>query len=65
MSEWVEQIAVWKEQGLQKLYFYVHQNIEEASPLLSAYFIEKLNKKLSVEIHIPMMMNDNRGELYK
>ncbi len=46
LDEWVERIAVWKEQGLEELDFFVHQNVEKESPLLSAYFIEKLNKKI-------------------
>ncbi|MGZ5272915.1 MAG: DUF72 domain-containing protein, partial [Kaistella sp.] len=45
LDDWIERIKVWKEEGLEKLYFFVHQNIEKASPLLSAYFIENLNKE--------------------
>ena len=53
LDDWIERIALWKEQGLKKLYFFVHQHIEEASPLLSAYFIEKLNKKIGTTLTIP------------
>ncbi len=53
LDDWIERIAEWKEQGLQKLYFFVHQHIEEASPLLSAYFIEKLNAKIGTNLVIP------------
>lgn len=53
LDEWVERIKSWREQGLQKLYFFVHQNIEEASPLLSAYFIKKLNSSLGLSIRGP------------
>ncbi|WP_304344503.1 DUF72 domain-containing protein [Chryseobacterium koreense] len=55
LDDWLERLAKWKEEGLQNLYFFVHQNIEKASPLLSAYFIEKFNKEFEVEIHIPEM----------
>src|SRR5437868_9669280 len=41
LDEWVERIASWKEQGLKELCFFVHQNVEKESPLLSAHFIEK------------------------
>lgn len=53
LDEWVEHIAVWKNQGLKELYFFVHQNIEKESPLLSAYFIEKLNKKIGANLPVP------------
>lgn len=53
LDEWVERIASWKKQGLKELYFFVHQNVEKESPLLSAYFIEKLNRKIGTELRIP------------
>ena len=53
LDEWVDRVAAWKSQGLQQLNFFVHQNIEKESPLLSAYFIEKLNKKLGTDLQIP------------
>ncbi|MDN3594095.1 DUF72 domain-containing protein [Zunongwangia endophytica] len=53
LDDWLERIGEWHEQGLKELYFYVHQNLEEASPLLSAYFIEKFNKKFGTDIVIP------------
>ena len=55
LDDWIERIKAWKEEGLEKLYFFVHQNIEKASPLLSAYFIENLNKEFGTSIHIPEM----------
>lgn len=53
LDPWVDRIAKWKKEGLKQLYFFVHQNHELASPLLSAYFIEKLNKKIGSDLHIP------------
>mgnify|MGYP001227756321 CR=1 FL=1 len=53
LDEWLGRIEEWHEMGLKNLYFFVHQNVEEASPLLSAYFIEKFNKKFNTEIKIP------------
>ncbi len=53
LDEWVDRVATWKSQGLQQLNFFVHQNIEKESPLLSAYFIEKLNKKIGTDLQIP------------
>lgn len=55
LDDWLERIKTWKAEGLEKLYFFIHQNVEKASPLLSAYFIENLNNELGTEIHIPEM----------
>ncbi len=55
LDDWLERIKLWKKEGLKNLYFFVHQNVELASPLLSAYFIEKVNAEFGTEIHIPVM----------
>ncbi|MGB8704014.1 MAG: DUF72 domain-containing protein [Gillisia sp.] len=57
LDEWVERLEKWYELGLKNLYFFVHQNIEKSSPLLSAYFIEKLNSRFNLEIKIPQTLN--------
>ncbi|MDF2437396.1 MAG: hypothetical protein K0Q95_1772 [Bacteroidota bacterium] len=54
LDPWIDRISKWKKAGLKELYFFVHQNVEVESPLLSAYFIEKLNKKLGVKLHVPV-----------
>jgi uncharacterized protein YecE (DUF72 family) len=56
LNDWIERIATWKEQGLRELYFFVHQNVELESPLLSAYFIERLNKKIGTDLAIPQTL---------
>ena len=53
LDEWVDRLYQWKELGLKKLHFFVHQNIELESPLLSAYFIKKLNERLKLSLPIP------------
>lgn len=55
LDQWVERIAKWKKAGMRKLNFFVHQNVEKESPLLSAYFIEKLNKKIGTNLQIPKL----------
>ena len=57
LDQWAERIASWKDQGLTELNFFVHQNLEKESPLLSAYFIEKLNKKLGTDLQIPKTLD--------
>ncbi len=53
LDEWVRRISQWKKAGLQKLFFFVHQNVEEESPALAAHFIERLNKKIGTTLPIP------------
>ncbi|PSL22689.1 DUF72 domain-containing protein [Dyadobacter jiangsuensis] len=53
LDDWFERLKLWIEEGIQNIYFFVHQNHEEASPLLSSYLIQKLNKELGMELQVP------------
>lgn len=53
LDDWVERLKFWKDQGMEKLYFFVHQNMEKESPMLSAHFIKKLNQELGTDLDIP------------
>lgn len=53
LDEWIVTLKKWKEAGLQKLYFFIHQNVELESPLLAARFIQNLNRGLGTDLHIP------------
>lgn len=53
LDDWVHRIAQWREEGLQQLFFFVHQNIELESPLLASHFIGKLNAALGLSLKIP------------
>lgn len=53
LEDWIERIAEWKDQGLEKLYFFVHQNIEKESPLLSERFIDSFNKRFGFDLKLP------------
>jgi len=53
LDDWIERIAAWKSKGLAELYFFIHQNTEKESPLLAAYFIERLNKKIGTDLKVP------------
>jgi uncharacterized protein YecE (DUF72 family) len=64
LDDWVERIADWKKQGLENLYFFVHQNVELSSPLFSAYFTKKLNKALGTDLKIPVMANQSSPSLF-
>ncbi|WP_037321721.1 DUF72 domain-containing protein [Salegentibacter sp. Hel_I_6] len=53
LDDWIDKLEEWKKEGLENVYFFIHQNIEEASPLLSAYFIKKFNERFKTDIKIP------------
>ena len=55
LEDWLERLTKWKNEGLKDVFFFVHQNIEKASPLLSAHFIKKMNEKWDTKIHVPEM----------
>lgn len=64
LEDWVEKLDHWKKKGLKNIHFFVHQNMELASPLLSAHFIAKLNEKLGTNLQIPKTGNDSGPKLF-
>lgn len=57
LDEWVTRLKTWKEQGLKRVNFFVHQNIEMESPLLSTYLVKKLNSDLKLNMHVPAALS--------
>jgi len=50
---WVDRIKNWVEQGLHKLYFFVHEPDDTFAPDMASYFIEQLNQKVGTELTLP------------
>lgn len=53
LDDWMVRIKKWRKEGLQKLYFFVHQNVELESPLLATHFIEAMNKAFKLSLALP------------
>ena len=53
LDDWVDRLEYWVSLGLKEIDFFVHQNMELESPLLAAYFIEKMNERLNLDLKIP------------
>ncbi|NMH88275.1 DUF72 domain-containing protein [Flavivirga algicola] len=53
LDDWVKRLKFWKDSGIKEIDFFIHQNIEKESPLLSAYFIKKLNSELGYALTVP------------
>ncbi|MEM9001290.1 MAG: DUF72 domain-containing protein [Bacteroidota bacterium] len=53
LDDWTQRLRVWKDRGLRHIHFFVHQNHELESPLLSAYLIDNLNRELGCKLQLP------------
>ncbi|MCB0495234.1 MAG: DUF72 domain-containing protein [Cyclobacteriaceae bacterium] len=53
LDDWVKRIGEWIDKGIDEINFFVHQNMEKSSPLLSAYFIEQLNMQYGYKLKVP------------
>ena len=58
LGEWTDRLKDWKEQGVKHVNFFVHQNVEMESPLLSAHLIKQMNTELKTDLHIPQTLSD-------
>ncbi len=59
LDDWIKRLKTWKDLGINHIHFFVHQNVEKESPLLSKYFITKLNEQLNTELSLPNHSTDN------
>ncbi len=64
LDAWVEKLSNWEQIGLRNIHFFVHQHMELESPLLSSYFIAKLNAKLGCNLQIPKTLHNSDGTLF-
>lgn len=46
INDWVIRLKQWLNQGLEKVYFFLHQHDETDTPLIADYTIEQFNKHL-------------------
>jgi uncharacterized protein YecE (DUF72 family) len=64
IEDWVLRLEDWSRKGLKNIHFFVHQNMELESPLVSVHFIAELNKKLGCNLRIPKTLNDSGPTLF-
>jgi uncharacterized protein YecE (DUF72 family) len=50
VDEWINRIKSWSNQGIEKVYFFMHQHVEIHSPELCKYVIDELNKKCGTNL---------------
>ena len=50
LTDWTKRLKIWKKQGLQNVFVFMHQSVKEKFPVLPAYFIKELNKEFKVNL---------------
>ncbi len=63
VDEWIGRIAEWQKQGLQAVYFFLHQHDEKDTPVLGDYTVNKINEVLGVQLARPQFVNQP-GQLF-
>lgn len=58
IDDWVQRIRQWMDQGIEKVYFFMHQHEELHSPELSLYLIQQLNKHCGTSIPEPEFVKE-------
>lgn len=53
LDAWVNRLESWAQNGIKQIDFFIHQNEERESTILSAHFIKKLNARLGLDLHVP------------
>jgi len=53
IDEWVDRLSDWTENGLNSIYFFLHQHDEKDTPILADYTIKKLNERLGTTLAEP------------
>ncbi|WP_448528836.1 DUF72 domain-containing protein [Raineya sp.] len=59
LDEWIWQISQWQKQGLQSLYFFLHEPDNILAPEIALYFIEKLNLTCRTNLPLPKFFDKN------
>ncbi|WP_316753409.1 DUF72 domain-containing protein [Pedobacter gandavensis] len=65
IEEWVKRIKIWLDQGLEKVYFFLHQHDEKDTPILANYTIKAFNKYLGSQLPEINFLGDQNGEITK
>jgi uncharacterized protein YecE (DUF72 family) len=59
IDDWAQRLADWIKQGLQSVYFFIHQSQEQQTPELIRYLIDQLNEHAQLNIPQPTLVRDH------
>ena len=63
IDEWIQRIKLWIANGLEELYFFMHQHDETDSLALSIYFTNEINKHLNLQVPVPKMIIEEKPSI--
>lgn len=55
IDTWIAQIDAWLQQGLESLYFFLHEPNNILAPDIALYFVEKLMTKTGISLKTPII----------
>ncbi|MEX0966778.1 MAG: DUF72 domain-containing protein [Bacteroidia bacterium] len=53
IDDWFKRLKQWIAGGVQEINFFIHQNLEKESPLLSAKLVKRFNEELGYDLPLP------------
>lgn len=60
LDSWIDRLHNWIENGMEEVYFFMHQPHELHTPEMSVYFIEALNKAAGLHVPPPQLIRSER-----
>jgi uncharacterized protein YecE (DUF72 family) len=61
VDEWVQRIKKWMEEGIENVFFFMHQHEEIHSPELSKYVIQQINIHCGTHIQEPVFVSEQES----
>ena len=61
IDDWADRLASWIDQGLQSVYFFLHQHDESNTPELADYTVKKFNEKLNAALERPQLVKKSKA----
>lgn len=55
LDAWVKRISRWKQTGIEKVYFFMHQQDEQHTPVLCSYFAAQIEEKCELKLQAPIL----------
>lgn len=64
IDDWVQCLKSWISQGVQDIYFLLHQPNNILTPEITAYFVHKMNRELSLSLKYPRKYETPQMKLF-
>ncbi len=64
IDEWVLRLSEWSKQGLQRVYFFLHEPDNLLAPDIAHYFVQKVNELMGLQLSPPQNYGDQQLSLF-